>query len=625
MAAGEIALRGNPNTVRDRAADITGRTGAEGAAAVLRFAAFALSLKSQDGISVSLKRMRSIIEQTVPYASLVAAEDQGLGRRLGLYSDEIDGIQRRARLSGANQAASARAAAKYTALALEASAASSLANGGQFHLAAVQSAEEQEQSALQQLRALDEERQALDAATARAAHAIARSFSASRSLLPPKPHVSANVSVTVRGPDGRAHAVTAVGLAQLKDSKAIQQLWEQLTFEQRTALLEDHPRLLGNLDGIALGDRDTANRITAAAYRAELLALKSLLVHGGGTAVATQLERVEGSIRSIDAMLGDRNELYSGEDEAFGRYLIHGAGGTDYWQDGIKLVGFDALRGTIITYEGPLDPITGNVPPSMANIGISVPGTGAGLATYDELLKRSRNLVRASDGAAAMFTVIPGTMPDVSLLNGPHLRGAAETNGLRLASFRNSLDLAKSTSVAALGHSYGTAILGTAELNGLKADRVLYVAPAGLGARVTGLEAFPHTSTVPHFSIQARNDLVVGLIQDKSAFGTGHGAMDPVNGSGITRLETGHFLDERSGSAAVETTIRKGWAEPHSAIFTPSSTAFNSTVAFIVGADAPVFDAWAHLPVWDPATEAWAHKDQLGNYRMVSTATGEQQ
>ena len=72
---------------------------------------------------------------------------------------------------------------------------------------------------------------------------------------------------------------------------------------------------------------------------------------------------------------------------------------------------------------------------------------------------------------------------------------------------------------------------------GLRADRIVYVAPAGLGHDVTGIADFPYTKDKPHFVLQARNDTVVGWNQGLSMFNIGHGGTNPLDTPGVTRLE----------------------------------------------------------------------------------------
>lgn len=191
--------------------------------------------------------------------------------------------------------------------------------------------------------------------------------------------------------------------------------------------------------------------------------------------------------------------------------------------------------------------------------------------------------MRGSGDKAAYFTWHGAPMPqfDPNHALEAAARGYADEAAPRLASFTNSLSLNRWTDIVPIGHSYGAVVLAQAEGLGLRADRVMYVAPAGLGESASGVAAFPQTGDVHHFSLQARNDVVVGLIQGKiSGLGLGHGLADPLDGRDITRLETGYLDDDSPEEGTVET---KNGVESHTAVFTPGSTAMKNITGVVTG------------------------------------------
>jgi len=162
------------------------------------------------------------------------------------------------------------------------------------------------------------------------------------------------------------------------------------------------------------------------------------------------------------------------------------------------------------------------------------------------------------------------------------MRGYADVAAERLAVFSNSLNLSESTAVVPIGHSYGVVALAQAEAIGLRADRVIYVAPAGVGEEAGGVSDFPATADVPHFSLQARNDAIVGISQGVlSGLGLGHGFADPVEGADITRLETGFLDEDHPAKGTIEETNDP--VESHTAVFTPGSTSMRNIANVVTG------------------------------------------
>lgn len=128
--------------------------------------------------------------------------------------------------------------------------------------------------------------------------------------------------------------------------------------------------------------------------------------------------------------------------------------------------------------------------------------------------------------------------------------------------------------------------MGLAEKAGMHADRILYVSAAGMGRGVAGVEDFPNTANVPHYSMMTRNDKVIGLIQgDNGNWWAIHG-QSPLSAHSVTRLETG-FVDASDHSRGdMEST---GMIESHSKVFARGSTSFDNMVAVITGGTAETY------------------------------------
>jgi hypothetical protein len=123
---------------------------------------------------------------------------------------------------------------------------------------------------------------------------------------------------------------------------------------------------------------------------------------------------------------------------------------------------------------------------------------------------------------------------------------------------------------------------------------VLYVAAAGMGDGVSGVDDFPHTSDVPHYAMMSRNDMVVGLIQGREGDLHALHGQSTLTADGVTRLETGVIDATRADSDDIEDYNVPGNGTPsaidsHSSLYTPGSTAFENMVAVITGGQAEVY------------------------------------
>ena len=138
-----------------------------------------------------------------------------------------------------------------------------------------------------------------------------------------------------------------------------------------------------------------------------------------------------------------------------------------------------------------------------------------------------------------------------------------------------------------IGHSYGSAIVGVAEAHGLQADRVLYVAGAGIGLGNTSVADFP--GDADHYAIMARRDFIVGNSQGvyREDWGIGHGP-SPLDDPSVTRLETGWVTAGDPGSGGLDNydnpdSRTAAGIDSHNTVFKLGSTSFDNIVGVIVG------------------------------------------
>ena len=592
MTVGDTARAGDPGTVLDAGSTLQGRT--VGTDAYNSLLSAERSLGAPSGSALSIERMRSLIQGASGPANLVQIADQAWAADVSDFGWKMEDIERRAitARSDFDEANRDASSAKQKLNDFDSLNADIESGSNRLALAlASRDAKDHLAGVTQRLKNLDDERLSLDSSAASFISEQRDQYVSARNAMPNPPTISAGVRVSAQMPDGTTVEISAVDLAQLKDPATIGGIWAALPPAERQRLITDSPLLIGNLDGIALRDRNTANVITAKEYRDELgkriemvtLLKEQYAVDGLGV---PKISDLRGEIKSLDAILGDRRE---GDPEWLGRYLVFDENGRGSIQSGAVLVGFNPLRDSVITFQGALDPTTGNIPSWMEQVGVVVPGTNSNLASFTGDLDRGKDLYAKSGKRSGYFTWHGAPMPQFAPPE--HFaeageRGFADTAAPRLASFTNSLELPEDTDLVPIAHSYGAVVLGTAELLGLKADRIVYVAPAGLGHEVTGIADFPNTKDKPHFVLQARNDIVVGWNAGKSAGDLGHGPVNPLDTPRVTRLETGYLDVEHPGAGTIES---PGWIDTHSTPFTRDSTSLRNITDAVTGENVSLY------------------------------------
>lgn len=375
--------------------------------------------------------------------------------------------------------------------------------------------------------------------------------------------------------------ISGEDLAAVGDADQVRAVWDQLDDVQRRALISNDPMITGNLDGVPIQFRAEANRLN---MRAEIARIDRVLKD-----VSRGINHPE--FRDTDSVA----ELRVMRDE-LQYYLYSTQARFDRSNDpieveGVAVVLFDPLESAIATYRGPFDE-GGDVPEWVANVVVHVPGTGTSLASFsgtdhrvDALYERTAQLVdEQGTGPTAIFAWAGGRFPQK--LEAAENRYANDL-GPRLRDFASAVNRHPAVATFTVtGHSYGAAVVGTSESAGLRADRILYVAGAGIGSGNTSVADFPHTGSVPHYSIMVRNDAIVGHIQGVSAGPFGHGAQAR-RGPGIQPLESG-YLDatRRVPGTELEST---GPVAAHSIMYEPGTTGFESIAQVYVGGRA---EAW---------------------------------
>lgn len=228
---------------------------------------------------------------------------------------------------------------------------------------------------------------------------------------------------------------------------------------------------------------------------------------------------------------------------------------------------------------GRIAELIGTIGPNTTNVGVLVPGTGTGMADFNKYAQDAASFVNADPGGhLAMVTWANGDFPQ-TLVQATE-PGYAQAAAPDLASFSHQLrdqintqlGPANNVQLTFAGHSYGAAIVGLAEQNGLDANRTLYIEGAGMGYNVwSPSDLHDMQSTVQRFSMTAPGD-PISLSQGVQVFGLGHGA-DPDTFPGTTDLATGTLPNGQplTGLAA------------HNAVFTPGSTSWQNMLGVFTG------------------------------------------
>ncbi|MCT1478651.1 alpha/beta hydrolase family protein [Microbacterium sp. p3-SID336] len=388
---------------------------------------------------------------------------------------------------------------------------------------------------------------------------------------------------------GDVNAITAESLAGLGAPDIIRATWNAMDEETQAALLAASSLLLGNLNGIPIQDRVTANhkniRDEIARREAEIARLQALVddLKTGDRADAWEAKGYLDEIAKLRAPIEPWQRLleqdYTWWDQSNQKHVEKKAGA--------RVVVFDPRADAIATYQGPIDPVTGDIPAWIRNVAVSVPGTTTTITDFGDGTGSSlyRAAVRENGPSTAVFQWAGGTFPQLEL-PGPTDASYSRDLAPKLVDFVAGIDRPADSTLTVLGHSYGGATVGLAEQAGLKADRILYVSAAGMGKDVAGLSDFPYTADVPHYSMMARNDAVVGLIQGKEGEWHAIHGQSPLTAEGVIRLETGWMDHGDPDSTDLEDHGFPSGIESHSSVMKPGTTAFHNIVEVIIGGEA---------------------------------------
>lgn len=404
-----------------------------------------------------------------------------------------------------------------------------------------------------------------------------------RHTVPGSPEAALRQAMEVREADARIAAIAAV--------------FEDLGPEQGMILGLLYPTVVGNLDGAPIPVRVAANRVhitgerQRVAQRVEDLETRLAALEQSLRAQTTQTpgvpnpapldrnaliemhlirQELEGLRPRLDLLTGFLDEQVRNPNF---RLVPEAPRSIDR-----QFLVFDPRR------DGLVAEIHGVIGERTRDVAIFVPGTGADMMGFESLSDRGAGFARAqSDGSLAAITWLGYDAPDSVPRDAP-FNNYADAGGPALRDFVTGLGLDSDIDVTAAGHSYGGAVVGAAEREGMRVDNVIHVASAG--ASVDDISDYPHDAR--RYSLTAPGDLI-GHVQgtldaepNDPGDNRGHG-IDPDELPGVVRMETG-----RTDADDPHSDLLKG-PGAHSDVFTPGSDAWNNIFNVMVGGEVTLY------------------------------------
>jgi hypothetical protein len=328
------------------------------------------------------------------------------------------------------------------------------------------------------------------------------------------------------------------------------------------------PAAVGNTAGVPFANRADANRVAVIA---------ALSAEEGNLADLQQRDAANEDNGPLGWGWWDDDDLDGAIDDAEERIALY----RSIIDGDRQILYFDP------TGDGAIAELHGTIGPGTDNVGVIVPGTGSDMSNIQGTMDNAQSFVdNDPTGGLAMITWMGGDLPD-GLDDAPY-NDYSDDLAPSLVGFSQQLgdeidaEAHPGTQVTVAGHSYGGAVVGVAETQGLETDRVLHVESAGMGRDVTGAENLPASQAgVDRYSMTAPGDpieLTQGVNDPLWIDRVGHGA-DPDTFPGTVRLETGYYADGEwiEGSDA------------HSGVFQQGSDAWHNMYEVFTGGEVTLY------------------------------------
>jgi len=236
--------------------------------------------------------------------------------------------------------------------------------------------------------------------------------------------------------------------------------------------------------------------------------------------------------------------------------------------------------------DGALVELHGKIDAGTKNVAVLVPGMGTDQYSVDSTNQSAKDFVAAADGKLAVVVALLGDHPDdLAAVSPAHAvalgRPLAElSHAVAAEAGQQGADGAKLTVV---GHSYGASIVGEGEKNGLRADRILDWAGAGVGHDVETPADLPNSSPgVQRYSMTAPGD-PIQRTQGLQVGGWGHGLTDPDKFGGTVELCTGAYPNDPALGSKAGQPI--SGLSGHSDIWTKGSDSWQNAFGVMTGGE----------------------------------------
>ncbi|MGW0245352.1 alpha/beta hydrolase [Nocardia goodfellowii] len=365
----------------------------------------------------------------------------------------------------------------------------------------------------------------------------------------------------------------------------------QLSAADIRALVVADPEVMGNLNGVPFPIRIAANEINIR----NAIQQEKHKPHPD----QDRVRRLTGLLEPIDDPAKTDTVLKTGSESDLNPALesvrAAGVGAADDARLDRKFIMFRADEGA-----GHMIEMVGEFTDRTTGVGVYVPGTSTNLDGSASNQAAAWHLADQTNGP--VFLYMAGDFPQDLGPSGAMNPKYAEDMAPKLVEFGKEVDRevaqrSPGTPVTYVGHSYGGSIVGTAEQQGLRADRILHASSAG-----TGVEDKAYQNPNPdvrRYSMTAPGDLIgvaqsaprdTGLpswldlpgIPESNPHGGHPQGTDPDTLPGVTRLDTGYYGDY-DGDGEQEVVFGsaghgKYWDDPN-------STAFRNISGVIAGGE----------------------------------------
>ncbi|RRS01921.1 alpha/beta hydrolase [Glycomyces terrestris] len=227
------------------------------------------------------------------------------------------------------------------------------------------------------------------------------------------------------------------------------------------------------------------------------------------------------------------------------------------------------------------------------NVAVIVPGGSAFLTSqnFEIYHDRAQSFVDAAGDGLAVVVWAAASWPSGWIQEA--WASWSQVAARSLAAFTLDLraQLGDGVAITLAGHSYGGAVVGTAETYDLEADRILHIASAGMGSDVYAPADYTEPCR-PRYSMTAPGDPISYVQGLPYVPLLGHGA-DPDDFPGMRRLATGNLSDapgavDDTGLSLHDLGIAGKPVEgvhSHSEVFYPESDAWRNLLAVMTGED----------------------------------------